>query len=347
MNPTGGGELWRSSSGDDGSWVSVVTGGFDDADNWLIVSTTGFSGNLYAGALNDDNGGEIWRSSDGITWTQAISGGFGNADNSRISSLAVFNGYLYAGCFNEATGAQIWRSPDGTDWTPVEDGGFGNVETGGMNALEVFDEQLYFVVGNSTTGVEVWRTGDGVNWEQSGPDGLGDSNNYATYWDNAATVFNDSLYIGASNKADGGEVWRNKSYSVQLPLVLENYSVFVNPYEDCDSFEQAYGPLEPGIDYRAYPDDNDDYYYLVLESSATITVQVIDYQADGQVLVYDESGPPSRDSDYNAPGDPGDTGDGVMIVDSLDLESGKYYVRIYTAPGSQHTDTLYTLTVSY
>jgi hypothetical protein len=219
-----------------------------------------------------------------------------------------------------------------------------------MNALEVFEDQLYFFVGNMVTGVEVWRTSNGTDWRQVGFAGFGDSNNYATYWDNATTVFDESLYVGTSNLANGGEVWRNKSYAIYLPLVLKNYSVFVNPYEDHDSFEQAYGPLESGIGYRAYPDDNDDYYYFVLESSATVTVQVIDYQVEGQVLVYDESGPPSMASDYNDPDVTGPNGDGVMTIESLGLESGKYYIRIYTAPDppeNQHTDTLYTLTVSY
>jgi len=69
--------------------------------------------------------------------------------------------------------------------------------------------------------MEVWRTTDGANWEQVGPDGIGDSINYSPYWDNSAAVFNDSLYIGTWNPANGGEVWLLLR-QVYLPLVLRN-----------------------------------------------------------------------------------------------------------------------------
>jgi uncharacterized protein YjiK len=346
-NQAAGGELWRSSSGDGGAWLLAMTGGFDDPDNQGLVSLVQFNGDLYVGTVNTDTGGELWRSSSGISWTQAITDGFGSADNDSISSLAVFNGYLYAGCSNEISGAQIWRSPDGMDWTQVESSGFGNTETQGLNALEVFDGQLYFFVGNVVTGVEVWRTSNGTDWGQVGFAGFGDSNNYATYWGNATTVFDESLYVGTSNLANGGEVWLNKSYDIYLPLVLKNYATFVNPYEDHDSFGQAYGPLASGASYSAYPDDSFDFYYVVLDNPTTVTAQVTDYQAEGQMRMYDQNESAIGDLDWNDPDDPGDKGDGVMTVGPLSLESGKYYIRIYTAPESQHTSALYTLEVTY
>lgn len=56
--------------------------------------------------------------------------------------------------------------------------------------------------------MEVWRTADGTNWEQVGFAGLGDSNNYGPYWDNGMAVHNNRLYIGTTNEANGGEVWK-------------------------------------------------------------------------------------------------------------------------------------------
>ena len=207
-----GAEIWHSNTGIAGDWTRVVTNGFGDANNVGILSIELFNGYLYAGTYNGTTGGEVWRSNDGTTWSQVNADGFGTANYGRVSALATFNGYLYASTTGKSavTGASVWRCQvcDGSDWQKVVDNGFGNVNTRGSSALDVFDGRLYFVVGNSTTGLEAWRTTDGTNWQQVGFAGFGDSNNYAPYWDNSVTVFNDRLYIGTCNSANGGEVWK-------------------------------------------------------------------------------------------------------------------------------------------
>jgi hypothetical protein len=98
--------------------------------------------------------------------------------------------------------------------------------------------------------------------------------------------------------------------------------------------------LKPATGYRAYPDDANDFYYILLTNPASVTVQVTNYQAVGQLLVYDQ-GWNTLGMDWNDPG-----GNGSMTVGPLSLGAGKYHIRIYTASG-QNTDTLYTLTVTY
>ena len=88
------------------------------------------------------------------------------------------------------------------------DNGFGNSNNRGASALEVFGGYLYMSTTNSTTGMEVWRTQDGTDWEQVGFAGFGDSNNSNGYWDNAMTAFNNRLFTGTSNGANGGEIWK-------------------------------------------------------------------------------------------------------------------------------------------
>jgi len=139
--------------------------------------------------------------------------GFGDTNNYGVPALATFNGYLYASAHHRSgAGTQVWRCQvcDGSDWQKVVDNGFGNPDTRRTPALEVFDGHLCFVVGNQETGLEVWRTQNGTDWQQVGFAGFGDSNNGAPYWDNSVAVFNNRLYIGTSNSANGGEVWRNK-----------------------------------------------------------------------------------------------------------------------------------------
>jgi len=226
---THGGEIWRSSTGNTGDWTRVASNGFGDSKNVAAMSFETFSGYSYAGTYNwnsatqTSTGGEVWRSNDGTTWNQVNADGFGDANNHGVPALAAFNGYLYASTIHlSGAGSQIWRCQvcDGSDWVKVVDNGFGNTRTTGMNALEVFNNQLYFVVGNSTTGMEVWRSTNGTNWEQVGFAGFGNSNNYAPYWDNAVTVFNNTVYIGTDNSANGGQVWQMLNpFYLYLPLI--------------------------------------------------------------------------------------------------------------------------------
>ena len=211
-----GAEIWRSGTGIAGDWIRVVTNGFGDASNQIVAMDV-FNGYLYAGTYNwnsatiTSTGGAVWRTNDGTTWTQVSTNGFGTGNNNAVSALATFNDYLYASTiYYPGAGAQVWRCQvcDGSDWQKVVDNGFGNANTRGMSALQIFNGYLCFIVGNSTTGTEVWRTANGTNWEQMGFAGFGDSNNYAPYWDNSVAVFNNRLFIGTCNYANGGEVWR-------------------------------------------------------------------------------------------------------------------------------------------
>ncbi len=230
-NWTNGAEIWRSNTGDSGDWTRVITNGFGDAHNGVVNTLEVFNSYLYAGTINwnttalTSTGGEVWRTSDGITWTQVNTSGFGTIHNYQVSALAGFNNYLYASTTHDSEGVQVWRCQacDGSDWTKMVNNGFGNAHTNAASALIVFDSRLYFVVGNFDTGLEVWRTANGTNWEQIGFTGLGDSNNKFPYWDNPVAVFNDGLYVGTANQVSGGEVWQYLPVPsrIFLPIVIK------------------------------------------------------------------------------------------------------------------------------
>ena len=214
---THGTEIWRSSTGNSGDWTRVVENGFDgDAGNEAVYAFTTYNGYLYAGAYNTTTGSEVWRSptGDAGTWTQVNADGFGDPENYSVTSFALFGGYLYAtgGHLGDA-GIEVWRCQtcDGSDWEQVVDNGFGNPDTWRSSDLTVFGEELYLTAGNLVTGMEVWRTSDGVNWQQIGFAGFGDSNNYAPWADGSMVVFDNQLYIGTRNGANGGEVWRKNT----------------------------------------------------------------------------------------------------------------------------------------
>ncbi len=231
---THGAEIWRSDTGDSGTWSQVVSNGFNgNAHNISAPGLDVFGGFLYAGtdnwnsAGNTSDGAQVWRSSNGTTWDQVNTNGFGNTDNNAIHTLAGFNGHLYvAGSSWNATtktssGGKIWRCAtcDGSDWTQVVSDGFQNLNNDGVDSLAVLNNTLYAATVNRVTGMEIWRTTDGTNWTQLMAGGFGNSNNPSGYWGNAVTVLNKSLYYGTNNSASGGQVWQLMK-PLYLPLLV-------------------------------------------------------------------------------------------------------------------------------
>jgi hypothetical protein len=221
-----GAQIWRSSSGETGSWTQKVGDAeFGDSDNSAILSFEVFDGALYAATHNDSNGGEVWYTTDGTTWNPANANGFGDGRNRRVVSLEVFDGTLYAGTWNSTTGAEIWRTANGTTWNQVASGGFDGTDNEDIASLVAFDGDLYAVVGNFETGPEVWRspTGDKESWRKVTDTGFGGGAAAAVDWDIVTAVFEDSLYVGTFTYGNGGgRVWQMLR-QVYLPLVLRNF----------------------------------------------------------------------------------------------------------------------------
>jgi uncharacterized protein YjiK len=201
-------EIWRSSTGDSGDWSRVVADGNGNANNYICTGLIEFRGHLYAAVENAADGAEVWRTSDGIAWTRVVTGGFGDADNTQMGGFAIFGDYLYVGTRNETAGAQLYRSSDGTTWEQMADDGFDDPNNVKIESLMAFSGYLYAGADNGVTGLEVWRSSDGVAGTQINSDGFGDSNNTGTLWSAATVAFNNRLYIGTQNDANGGEIWK-------------------------------------------------------------------------------------------------------------------------------------------
>ncbi|MCB0199485.1 MAG: SMP-30/gluconolactonase/LRE family protein [Caldilineae bacterium] len=220
-----GAEIWRSSTGNNGSWTRVVSNGFNNAnDNYAILSMKAFNGYLYAATGHASSGGELWRTNDGVNWEQVNANGFGSADNIRIVSLERFGGKLYAGTWNSATGGEIWRSSNGTSWERVMQGGFGNSANTDIGALIVFRNELFVMVGNRATGPGVWRSasGDSGSWRKVMDTGFGSGNALSVDLDNQALVFNDGLYIATFTFGNGGgRLWQYLPERTYLPLLVK------------------------------------------------------------------------------------------------------------------------------
>ena len=195
-------------------WEQVNINGFGDRNNWA-ANLSVFGSYLYAGTVNDETGGEAWRTANGTTWNQVNLDGFGVVSNTRVLAGENLNGYLYVGTENSATGGEIWRCAtcDGSDWTQVVSGGFGD-SNNTLERIVVFSNTLYATTNNDVTGVEVWKTSTGVlgSWTQCNTDGFGDNKNTGLW---AVAVFNGHLYVATAQWGaygtgthTGVEVWR-------------------------------------------------------------------------------------------------------------------------------------------
>jgi hypothetical protein len=157
VDSLGPAQIWSTYGG---AWAPVVSDGFG---NSLTTSTGGlaeFASYLYAGAGNETDGAQLWRTQDGASWEQMIPPGFGDPNNQAVEVVFAFQNQLYAGVKNTQSGLEVWRSPDGTIWEQVNPDGFGdpdNTGSNGSNAVAEYLGNLYLGTANLVDGGEIWR----------------------------------------------------------------------------------------------------------------------------------------------------------------------------------------------
>jgi hypothetical protein len=198
-------------------WTKIVSGGFTDRNNGYVPAQIEFKGYLYLSTAANEAGfmfskshkagGDIWRSEDGIKWEQIGKPGLGNPHNSSFN-FVVFRQKLYAIANNlNDHGIEIWVSEDGIDFTRIENGGFGDPQNNWANGF-VFNDRLVLGVSGSAKGAQIWTSDDGLSFQPVVADGLGDSGNSGVSIVQELPVLDGKLYIGTSNPASGGEIWR-------------------------------------------------------------------------------------------------------------------------------------------
>jgi peptide/nickel transport system substrate-binding protein len=206
--PGEGASIWQTPDGI--TWTPFVTNGNGDPSACGVISSAEFDGNLYFGVgdWSGNTGGRIWRT-DGTNITEVVGDGFGNPANMDPGGLAVLGEAIYAS-IDIPNGYQVWRSYSGDpgSWSKVLEINRGEDEVGTLDGLIVLDDHLFLTTQNEPKGMQVWITADGLSWQQVGFEGLGDSNNTSAEWSNSSAIFKGQLYIGVTNHANAGEIWR-------------------------------------------------------------------------------------------------------------------------------------------
>ena len=125
-----GTQVWRSASGDAGTWTRVNEPGFGLRTNENFKDMIEFAGLLCggtgnagsgAGAADESAGAQVW-CTDGITlhpsrpgqlvWTQRNVDGFGHVENIKIWSSATHGNALYFGAEAVGQNGSLWRTRD-------------------------------------------------------------------------------------------------------------------------------------------------------------------------------------------------------------------------------------------
>jgi hypothetical protein len=216
------GIAYGAPAGQTDGWTQVVKGGFTDPNNSIAPFQAEFKGYLYISTIANQSGfiysgsrkegGDVWRTQDGVKWEQVGTPGFGNTHNSTFR-FVVFRDKLYAVSDNiNDHGLEIWVTADGTNFAQIEKGGFGGDTDSSSSEPFVFKDRLIIPVANTRTGAQIWVSDDGESFRQVVSGGMGDKNNTAIevmrQLQDQPLTFQGSLYVGVVNPVAGGEVWR-------------------------------------------------------------------------------------------------------------------------------------------
>ena len=199
------GQVWRSPTGDPGTWEMVLNLGDSVSrtsqlvvfKDWLYVNSSSNSATL----LNTMN---LYRTQNGLDWEIAPIPVADPLDYD--ADLAVHQGQLYLSTGNWTSyedgswanlGGRIYRTKDGTLWETVTDDGFGDLENFEISGLFSFQDDIYATIMRDYGGAQVWRShkGDPGTWVQLVSDGWGDESNNWGSFRNMQAEFKGELYI--------------------------------------------------------------------------------------------------------------------------------------------------------
>ena len=185
-------QIWRSNSGQPGSWALVFEEETSPSELYVADALVVFGNQLYC-VLADP---ETWlypklrRTTDGTHWEEVpdfdLQCWF---DRGESASATVLGDHLYVAIISNLDGGLLCRSRDGVTWEPVPDVL--------VTKLATFAGALY--AGRPYGGV--LRSANGLVWEGLGPGEI----NGAVH---AFGSLRGRLYVSSMNPHQGCEVWR-------------------------------------------------------------------------------------------------------------------------------------------
>ena len=200
-NPKGP-QIWRSQTGDPGTWQKVISSSTNNDSAGLIV----FKNQLYAifSTLGMTSPMTVWHTVDGVKWEQVE---FSENTCSFPGGFSVYKDALFIGMLNCSTGSEIWWTEDGKVWKVTGQNGFNTPGLAMVTTLGVYQDNLVALAVDMHTGMEVWESADGQQWKQVNQDAFGSLHSTWNTWPTKGiAVFKDRLYFGSWGR---GEIFRS------------------------------------------------------------------------------------------------------------------------------------------
>ena len=228
-------DIYMSTTGDMNDWTSTTypasanTG--DTIIEQLVVDTA--TNQLFVGVANWQNGVSIYRHN-GSTWIGMSGGTPPWGSNYNILSKMFFYSqgggadsvYIVIGNYNNTVPYQIWKSPKNVaNWSLVYT--FSTQVYGVWDAF-VYNDTIFTNIFNSFTMESyVYKQTNGSDTirAHSSP-GIIDMNTSF----NSFGVFNGSLYVGASNWTNGGQLFKYNSQNDWATVTADGFGFGANMY---------------------------------------------------------------------------------------------------------------------
>lgn len=247
--PGGITQLWRSSSGDAGTWSKITsfTPGLVGVTIIPSFATTTLGGGyIWLGAGGPPGATVIYRSSNGTDWTLISKKGFGSITNVvPAPHMVLFKGpsdnieYLYAGVGSHGftrpqTAGQIWRTvfnnSDSTQWTKLVD--FATIDTTvkTITYFYVWNNKVYFATDGRG---QLWESTDGTRFTK---------NNSSPSFIACIVDFQGYLYVTTNNSTTGGQLWRT-SDGANWQMITNNAFGKGKSVEELHSMHTSFGKI--------------------------------------------------------------------------------------------------------
>lgn len=247
------GQVWRTpyTNTDSTLWELVIDFANIDSGVQIISWFCIWNNALYFGTDDNNGGGQLWQTTDGVNFTKNnyVGGGLGDNLNHVLSSIAVFNNAMYITTTN-IHGGELWRSGNGINWQQITTDAFGKADSvNELRELAVYFDNIW-VTGYTDTsvsaGTPIWRSEDGLNWIQSNIDGFGDHENNG---ENPVLIgFGNYMYYGGPNYSTGGQIWRTLNTSDIYDLKQDNCFLQISSNPVISYSEISFGLNCPEID---------------------------------------------------------------------------------------------------
>jgi len=231
-----GSEVWRSSTGDPGTWTMVCPKAWGSKVNTDSTTMLVHDGFLYLGTETARDaqyaeGTALWRTDGALAppydqWRQVNTNGFGNGRNHNICGLAEFSGKIYAATWNQTQGFEVWRATPGPelpfpDWERVVTGALGDPASVYATCMVAMDDAIFvssigafetapalYTLPNAKTktayGGRLIKSRDGKQWENIDAPGFMDPPHLGIQW---LCPFKGKLYIGSQAIDHTMELW--------------------------------------------------------------------------------------------------------------------------------------------